>query len=353
MKVKGTPSWDTWDENSLYVELLEQGVKCSKELITSILGSNFVPHFDPFADYFASMHKWDGINHFATFADYMDIVEDKVFFIKMLEKHFVRAIKCALEPSYYNRFVFVFRSRKQEIGKSRLIRLLNPFMDKYLTEEGIDSGQDSKVSLTENFIYSLEEIDDMKRLGIGKLKAFLAKSTVKVRLPYEKQKTVLTRRCSFFGSTNLDEFLTDDLNTRWLIFTLNDIKENVFNQSALIQDMWAQAYSLYRDNSFDYELSYNEKVMREDLNNEHKQSTFEQDLILENFAPDPDGTMTIPSIMRGLATHCTSNMRMSLDATGMYDLLVSLGFEFKVVDNMQGKIKLFKMMEIKRNDKKY
>ena len=226
-KYKGEEVWKECNESNMICEVQSEGIKIGKDTISNLMGSDFVRRYHPFREYFEHLPQWDGVDHFYDLVKFID-VEDPVFFRTMLEKMFVRTIKCALEDNFYNRTAFVLQSRKQEQGKSMLIRFLNPFGTKYYTDEPLRDHNDCYIALTENFIYNLEEIDDMRKIGIGKVKAILAKSTVNVRHPYGKQKIMSPRRCSFFGSTNLDEFLADDSNTRWLIFTVNSINFDLF-----------------------------------------------------------------------------------------------------------------------------
>ncbi len=344
-KEKNSRVWSECDENSLYRLAQNMGVKVGVEAIKTLLGSDFVPKYNPFESYFESIHAWDGIDYFNKFAQYLTIRGDKAFFIRMLEKQFVRTIKCALEPEYYNRFAFIFQSREQEIGKSRLINFLNPFGTDYFTDEQIKDEKDSLIALTENFIYNLEEIDDMKKLGVGKLKAILAKKTVKQRLPYQRQKSKLFRCCSFFGSTNLTEFLTDDVNTRWLIFTVDKINWDIFHEIN-IHDLWAQAYALYRKPDFDEDLTPLEKQKREENNLYYRQSILEEDLIANNFDMDSNSRMALSDVAKRL-TELGKGMRMNTDLTYIQDILINLGFEMDVMSLGGRKIKVFKISQRK------
>lgn len=348
---RGTPDWEEANENDIFRSLQHLGIKFSKESISSLLGSSYVKHYDPFMEYFNNLPEWDGIDHFTEIAKYID-VEDKPFFITMLEKQFVRAIKCALEPEFYNRFVFVFRSHAQEIGKSRFVNFLNPFPDRYYTSEALKDDKDSILALTENFIYNLEEIDDTSKIagGIAKLKAAIARRTVNVRLPYGRQKTLLYRRCTFFGSANSNEFLTDDLNTRWLIANVHSIDEDVFIKIN-IQDLWAQAMHLYKDKSYIWDLTKEERIHREESNLSHKQSLMEQELIALNFRvpEDPNKMMEMSVIVRELILLAPCGVRLKTDLTYIHDMLVGMGFKEGSITVMNTYIKTFHIEKIAKS----
>lgn len=322
---KGNMGWDVCNENTLFCELLREGFKVGKDTITSLLASDFVPRYDPFLDYFEHIQPWDGVDEFHELLKYLK-VDEPDFFRDMLEKQFVRAIKCAIEPNFYNRFAFVFQSRKQEQGKSRLIRFLNPFGDKYITEEIIKDNKDCLIALSENFIYSLEELDDMKDVGVGKLKAILAKNSINVRHPYGKQKVSSPRRCTFFGSTNLDEFLTDDVNTRWLIFNVDEINDKLFTR-VNIHALWAQAWALYNDPSYNWDLTDEEKKKREFMNMSHKQSTVEEEFIMELFEVDEYRALSLPTIIKHIRDNVGPGIRINLDTSYIYNLFITMGFK--------------------------
>lgn len=339
-------SWSLANENTLYVQLQHYGIDVKQNVVSALLGSEYVQEYNPFNSYFESLREWDGVNYFAKLASYID-VEDKAFFIAMLEKQFVRAIKCAREDDFYNRFVFVFRDRNQETGKSRLVRYLNPFGDKYYTEEFLESSKDAQIALSETFIYNLDDLDDFKRVGgLGKLKSILAKSSINVRLPYGKQKVKLYRHCTFFGSTNMQEFLVDDINTRWLVFNIKKINFDLFKEVD-INDLWAQAWMQYNNPKFNWDLTIQEKEKREDMNQRHKQSLMEQMLIADKFRV-PEGSkrlMTLADICKELST-LGSYTRLNTDPTYIQDILAAMGFEPEIKIIMNTYIKMYNIERI-------
>jgi len=326
---RGEPEWSVVNENDIFRSLQHLGIKFKKEGITALLGSSYVKDYNPFDEYFRNLPAWDGIDHFSILFGYIEM-EDKIYFTKMLEKQFVRAIKCALEDEFYNRFVYVFRSREQEIGKSRLIQFFNPLDQKYFSDEALSADKDSLIAMTETFLYSLEELDDVNKLagGISKLKASIAKRSVNVRLPYGRQKTLLYRRCTFFGSANRSEFLSDDTNTRWLIATIKSINWDLF-KLVNVHDLWAQAFHLYRDTKYNWDLTADEKIRREQINLRYKQSLMEQEIIAMNFQVPADAnyTMTINEIAIKMVKYSPNTARLNLDLSYLHDLLTSMGFE--------------------------
>ena len=320
--------FETCNESNVWVKTRESGISIRKEAVVNILSSDYVEQYNPFIEYFKNVKKWDGVDYFKKLTEYID-VEYPDFFAGMLLKQFVRAIKCALEDEFYNRFIFVLQSRKQELGKSRLIRFFNPFGTKYFTDEKLDKKTDSLISLTENFIYSLEEIDDMKEVGVGALKALLAKSHVNVRHPYGKQKVDKARCCTFFGRTNLCEFLTDNINTRWLIFRINDIDQDLFNEID-VNNLWSMAMHFYLksiDGTYNWDLTQPEKESREIMNRRYNQTKLEEQAIISTFVSDETGHLTVYEVCKILANE-NGGVRLNLNGAFINDCLVTLGFDY-------------------------
>ena len=107
-KLKGNLNdWSLCNESTIYRHLQHNGIYFRKDAIGSLMGSDYVPEYNPFKAYFNALPEWDGINYFEKLADYVT-VDDRKFFVTMIEKQFVRAIKCALEDYFYNRFALIF-----------------------------------------------------------------------------------------------------------------------------------------------------------------------------------------------------------------------------------------------------
>ncbi len=325
--------WTNADENSIYCALTESGIKINMQSVKAILGSDFAVRYNPFEEFFHNIHPYDGIDYFEELTRYIS-VDDPPFFSKMLEKHFVRAIKCALEPEYYNRMAFVLQSTKQEIFKSRFIKWLNPFPDSmYYSETELSNSKDCQISLAENFIYNLEELDDLKNNRISSIKALLARSTINIRRPYGAQNVIMPRRCTFFASTNFSEFLTDSENTRWLIFEVDSIAEDLFSRVNPI-DLWSQAWAFYNLPDYQYELTPDERIKREERNMHFTENTVEEELLVSNFEPyesenenDPNyHTVTEIILMLNLIGR---NLRLTNSVTVMSNILDNLGYHYK------------------------
>lgn len=263
-----------WRECNLH------GYDVGIEKIRSILNSNFVESYNPFYQYFISLHDWDGVDYIKELASYIHTDND-VFFQQQLTKCLVRCIACSLDNKE-NRIVFTLFSQKQENGKSTFVRFLNPFPNlKYYVETPLRDGKDDYIRLAENFIYNIEELSTMDKKGVDNLKAIISTKSIKERKAFRSDDSQQPRRCNFFATTNNDDFLLDSENTRWLIFEIKSIDFN-YSKNVNINNVWAQAYALYMDN-FDYQLTDEEKKIRNINNHKYSQDMIEEALFFKIF----------------------------------------------------------------------
>ncbi len=327
MRLLPSGEWNRLNENTVFCDFQRHYIKFKFDNLKSLLKSDFVPEFDPFANYFNSLPEWDGVDYINELCQYVKC-DDSDWLALMLTKHMVRAIKCAIEPEYYNRIVFTLVSEEQEIGKSYFIRFLNPFGLNYYSEEFLRDDKDSQFRLSENFEYNLEELDTLSKMDVGKLKAMISKQGVNERVPYESQKISLPRRCTFWGSTNRTEFLIDDRNTRWMVFTVTDF-DRAYSKKVKVQDLWVQAWALYRDAEYNPELEKDEAAWRDRANKDFQIQEAERTILLQNLdkAESPDEYMTNVDLMTLIVDVTQGKLKLITTPQKIGRIMSELGFQ--------------------------
>jgi predicted P-loop ATPase len=281
-KGKGDP-WELLNVDSIFRQLQHAGFKFTIDKLKSLLRSDFVHRYDPFKDYFAALptyNKQTDPDYIGALAKYVQ-VEDQDFFEAQFKKALVRCIGCSLY-AVENRIVFVLVGEKQSTGKSTFLRFLNPFGNKYYTEAPLHHNKDSSFSLSENFIYNLEELASLSNVDVNRLKSIISTAVIKERKAYARDAVEQPRRANFFGSTNKTEFLTDTENTRWLCFNLKNIDWG-YKDTVDIDLVWSQAYALYKDATFSDQLSQEEAQTRDAKNKDYEINDYEKELIKQYF----------------------------------------------------------------------
>ncbi|RTE53736.1 virulence-associated E family protein [Arenibacter aquaticus] len=286
---KHSREWSYLNLNSLIIELAKAGIDISTGKLEILIRSELIPKYNPIRAYFESLPKWDGEDHILKLASYVPTYDDGAF-VYHLKKWLVRAIKCALEPAYFNKQALIISHRGQSSGKSTWCRFIcPPELSDYMAED-ISNDKDARIQLCRNFLYNLDELAVLTKKDVNALKAFFSKTFINERLPYDRKNTTLPRICSFLGSTNMSSFLNDETGSvRWLCFELKDKIDFSYSKEMEIKDVWIQAYYLaYHDPSFNPELTLTDILENEERNKKYTKLTTEEELVSKYFEKSND-----------------------------------------------------------------
>lgn len=315
-------------EVNIYRLLKHNHIRISQSDVTALLRSEFVPTYNPLADYFNGLGEWtmsepDYIEQLCTYVP----VKDPERFARHFKKMLVRCIACGLSK-VYNKQAFVFIHDEQNSGKSTFCRwLCPPALENYIAEN-ISTDKDSLIALTENFLINMDELATLNKSEINSLKAMFSRDVVKVRRPFERKAATTLRRANFVGSTNKTEFLTDETGSvRWLCFELTGKLNWNYKQEIDINKVWKQAYTLYRE-GFRYELTPDEVRENDQINRSYQVQTTEMDLIQKHYLPgtkeDHQVFHTATDILSNLSDKCSGSVRLNTNNIGK--ALKFLGF---------------------------
>ena len=330
----GDVDWTEARLEDLWRELHSNKLKYKFEDMCRLLRSSFVPDFNSWEDFFKSLPRpksndEDPIGKLASYVTLKDNSEHE-YFATMLKKMLVRSIKCALDDAYANRYVFVLASEAQSNGKSTFIRWLSPFgPHRFYAENPLEDNKDARIRTSETFIYNLEELATIGRMEINRLKATISAIGSRERKPYGRVAENMVRRCSFYASTNRIDFLTDDSNTRWLIFEIANINFD-YSKDVNVHEVWGQAYKLYIE-GYSYELNRHEAGFRDTRNVNFTMIPTEQDLLQRYFEPaepDQDGSvfLTVTSIHERLLNF-TKDSRIAISRVWIGRCLIRLDYK--------------------------
>jgi len=275
--------------NSLIIELAKAGIEISTSKLEILIRSELIQKYNPIKEYFESLEKWDGKDYITKLVSYVPTY-DNVAFLYHFRKWLVRAIKCALEPSYFNKQAFIISHKGQSSGKSTWCRFIcPPELGEYMAED-ISNDKDARIQLCRNFLYNLDELAVLSKKDVNALKSFFSKTFINERLPYDRKNTTLPRICSFLGSTNMSSFLNDETGSvRWLCFELMDKIDFAYSKEIKIKNVWSQAYHLaYYEPNFNPELTLKDITENEERNKKYTKLTTEQELIAKYYEKSND-----------------------------------------------------------------
>ena len=283
---------DTWCEktdrmeNTLYCRITEEiGKRILKSDLHQLLGSEFSPEFNPFADYLTTLPPIPDDDD----TDYIDLVasmvhvatDDDAKHRRWFKKWFVAMIACWLDPEVTNHVILAYIGRQGIYKSTFMRRLLPPVLSSYFAVRNYASrmDKDDRLMLTEKGLVALEEIDSLTPRELNQLKAIVTAETIDERDAYSANRESRVHIASFCATGNNRRFLTDLTgNRRWLPFFVTDI-DSPYSHAIPHDRLYAQAYALYRE-GFRYWFEADEVAELDAHNANFEEPCMEEELIL-------------------------------------------------------------------------
>lgn len=206
------------DLNSIYVNLLTDGVNCSLNTLKAIVDSDYASCFNPFEDYLLNLPAWDGTrDYIGELADTV-LTEDREFWRESFRRWLVGSVACALREKKVNQLVLILFGGQGK-GKSTWIsRLLPPLWNEYYHTGMINpDNKDDMLLLSTRYLINMEEFQGVKAGDLAGLKRIITQDSIIQRKVYDTQAFCFVRHASFIASTNKRRCLQDiDGNRRFL-----------------------------------------------------------------------------------------------------------------------------------------
>lgn len=283
IKLKGQRLFKKLNIDSLSITLERNGINFTDKKLEKYLKSDYISKINPMKDYFSRLPVWNQkTDYINNLIKHIPVTETELF-----EYHFkkwlVRTIKCATNDNEINKQAIIFVQPEQNTGKTTFIRYLCPPELKEYFSENIGFDKDARIKLCNNFIINLEELEETPKNHMSLLKAFFSQLYVNERLPYEKKNSLISRKASFIGSTNIFDFLNDSTGSvRWICFELKGLFD--FNYTKInIDNIWSQAYFLSKDPSYNSNITREDQVINEERNKQFTVQNPEEVLIQRLF----------------------------------------------------------------------
>lgn len=314
---------DEYTLNSIWVELLRGRMDISKSMLMAFLTSEASQSFDPFESYFRGLPEWrvDQPDYIQQLADTVTVPEAfRDVWSMYLRKWLIAAVGCSIDEKVVNQQVLVLIG-DQGIGKTKWTEKLVPNdLKEYYFSGDINPGdKDSSINLSECFIINLDELGNLNRGDLNRLKQLITQSSLRIRRPYAMMHEKMPRRASLIGSVNNSEFLRDETgNRRYLCMEALSIN---YNHDVNMDLVYAQAYALFIAGER-FWLNQEEIKVMNLYNNQYKVQFAEIEYVNEFFEPcerdDKDGReMTVTEIQRYLREHGEHIFNVSIRQLGI------------------------------------
>ena len=209
------------------------------------------------------------------------------------KKWFVAMVASWMKDDVVNHQVLVLIGRQGIYKTTWLEHLIPPHLRAYTCKlaNSNELNKDERLRIAEFGLISLDEIDSMNNRELNQLKSIITSTDVNERAAYAYSKERRVRLASFCASGNRKDFLTDITgNRRWLPFEVESIQNPFF--TILPYDlMYAQAWALANNSTFNYWFDLDEIETIEQHNQQFRDESNEEQLIDVYFSVPAEGAI--------------------------------------------------------------
>lgn len=279
------------DENDLEYRLGEIYDKhIPKNFLCDIINSSFSPEFNPILDYFESL-EYDGTDYFEEVANRIHVKGcTQKFHNHFLKKFLIWAMAGWLEPKVVNHVAYILVG-PQRSYKTNFLRALLPPQFSELRGELSFKGfitKDEELELASMMFIELDEFDTLSNKENALIRSLMTKDKVNKRAAYARNPENRLRIASFFGSTNNQNFLSDEYgNLRYMPFLIDYI-ESPFDNPIDYDRFYGQLYHEYKS-GFKYVLTKEEEEMLKVHNEDFEAISIEEENIQNYFRKPNEG----------------------------------------------------------------
>ncbi len=244
-------------ENSLWAEMDEAGLHLSEKVLHSIINSDFCPPYDPLEEYLRSLPKWERGKD----ADYIDLLADRIHVVEkpgnehsqrlfryFFKKWLVAMVVAWVVTKVVNQFILILVGKGGIFKTTFFAYLLPPQLRQYFFNDstGNYTDKDFMEAFSSKATICLDEFETVFGKNLSAFKSNLTKLTFSIRRPYDKYRTELPHRASLCGTTNSQQFITDEENRRYSPWIVESI-ESPIDHPIDYDHVYAEALALGKE----------------------------------------------------------------------------------------------------------
>ena len=336
----GSESWREMtrqDINSIVCQCAQEyDANISYREVITALQSDLIPNVHPLREYIQSLKPYTNDQ-----PDWIDMVAQQVhvkpsgeeakgdkargeeLWRGCFKKWFVAMVASWMHDEVVNHQVLVLIGKQGIYKTTWLEHLIPPELRQYcckMSNAG-DLNKDERLRVAEFGLINMDEIDALNTRELNQLKSLITTSDVNERAPYAYSKERRIRLASFCASGNRKDFLSDVTgNRRWLPFEVESI-QNPFFTTLPYEQMYAEAWALAQDSTYNYWFELDEIAVLEQHNEYFLDEGNEAQLLMVYFAvPAQDSPnakfLTTAEISEKLVTYGNIKRPMSLKQLG-------------------------------------
>ena len=242
-------------ENSLWIEMEEDGLQTLLPRLHSLINSDFSEKYNPLLDYLTALPAWDGkTDYIQMLADRIHIAdtdgahhtqEDFRYFFK---KWFVAMVVTWVTDTVVGQTILIFVGKGGLFKTTFFDKLLPKILHDYFINESTASytDKDFMEAMASKALMCLDEFETAFGKNLSAFKSCVTKLFFSIRHPYDKYRTELPHRAAMCGTSNSVQIISEEENRRyspWLIESIDSPIDHPIDY----QHVYAQAVALGKE----------------------------------------------------------------------------------------------------------
>ena len=242
-------------ENSLWIEMEEDGLQTQQPRLHSLINSDFSEKYNPLLDFLTSLPAWDGkTDYIQMLADRIHIAdtdgahhtqEDFRYFFK---KWFVAMVVTWVTDTVVGQTILIFVGKGGIFKTTFFDKLLPKILHEYFINESTASytDKDFMEAMASKALMCLDEFETAFGKNLSAFKSCVTKLFFSIRRPYDKYRTELPHRAAMCGTSNSVQIISEEENRRyspWLIESIDSPIDHPIDY----QHVYAQAVALGKE----------------------------------------------------------------------------------------------------------
>lgn len=242
-------------ENSLWIEMEEDGLQTLLPRLHSLINSDFSEKYNPLLDYLTALPAWDGkTDYIQMLADRIHIAdtdgahhtqEDFRYFFK---KWFVAMVVTWVTDTVVGQTILIFVGKGGLFKTTFFDKLLPRVLHDYFINESTASytDKDFMEAMASKALMCLDEFETAFGKNLSAFKSCVTKLFFSIRRPYDKYRTELPHRAAMCGTSNSVQIISEEENRRyspWLIKSIDSPIDHPIDY----QHVYAQAVALGKE----------------------------------------------------------------------------------------------------------
>ncbi len=242
-------------ENSLWIEMEEDGLQTLLPRLHSLINSDFSEKYNPLLDYLTALPTWDGkTDYIQMLADRIHIAdtdgahhtqEDFRYFFK---KWFVAMVVTWVTDTVVGQTILIFVGKGGLFKTTFFDKLLPKILHDYFINESTASytDKDFMEAMASKALMCLDKFETAFGKNLSAFKSCVTKLFFSIRRPYDKYRTELPHRAAMCGTSNSVQIISEEENRRyspWLIESIDSPIDHPIDY----QHVYAQAVALGKE----------------------------------------------------------------------------------------------------------